>query len=99
MKIREGLNEIRLRIIAPMNTFWKRFQKVCVGMALAIPTAQILDSYFDILPKTITFQTIKAFTLGMLIMGTIIPYLTTKEPIKLDKVKNDEAVAEDNLSK
>lgn len=99
MTIREGLNEIRLRLISPMNLFWKRFQKVCAAVLVAIPTSGVLDAYFDIFPKTATFQLIKAFLLGLMIMGVLIPALTTKEPIKLSEAKKDENAIEDNLTK
>lgn len=69
----------------PMDKFWKKFQRICIILALVIPTTGELGEYLHFLPEGSISTTIKSI-IGMLItLGIIIPKFTIANEQLKDK--------------
>lgn len=76
------VKEIFKRWNLPMSSFWKKFQRICIALAVVIPSTGELAEYMSFLPEGFIPVWFKSIIGIMILLGILIPKLTVDETKK-----------------
>jgi len=83
------MKELITRLKLPMSDFWKRFQRLCIIMAIVIPSTGELAELLNYIPEGYIPVWIKSIVGTLITLGILIPKFTvaSKEELKKELEK------------